>query len=251
VDYQFSVSGTGTVVLTAPSAGTYILEVRGNTEAFIDPITSVSLSFTATCSVSYTVSPVIALYDDSGTTRQLEACPKMLFPLRTESTGDWFASCADAATEITDKTSNCVGYCGDAPGNTFLATGGASFNFSLSGLFLVIGIFEGSASAEVGETFTLTGSGGTGVNTVGLTIYDYAGVLVETVSTSGTGTVTSSPLPYTGRYHLVMAITPATIPDSIFTASLSSSGTMSTNAIQALYDSSLSCPSRLNCGDSC
>jgi hypothetical protein len=212
---------------------------------------------------AFLANPVIALWDDSGTTRQLEACPKMLLPPLTEDTGDWYADCAEAATAITDMTSNCVGYC-DTIGEyfSFVASGGSSLGFTRvatenpsappgSSPPPNTGYMWGGLNAVAGETLTLSGTGCTDGT---MDIYDDAGVLVETLS--GALNLVSSALPYTGRYTVRVSVSQSPPPTSsdwpyTFTASVTSSGTMSVNEIAAAWDSGLTCPSYLNCGDSC
>lgn len=241
---------SGTLSVTGIAAGTYnvVLVFTG-----AGAITSTAASFTVNSSAIMVVNPVIALWDDSGTTRQLEACPKMLIPPLTESTGDWYASCADAAADLSDPlvVSNCVGYYAlFAAITSFTAVGGSSLAFSvvISSLTASTGDFWGSVNAVAGDTLTATGAG---FPNVSMSIYDYTGTLVE--SKSGGSPQTSSPLPYTGRYILQCRnfVTPPGAPGTAGAVTVTSSGTMTTNNIQALWDNGLDCPSRLNCGDSC
>lgn len=245
-DTQFS--GSGTLVVVAPADGEYVLDVRGAGTFGI--VTSVDMAFTVTCDMVYWVNPVIALWDDSATTRNLWACPKLLLPPLTESSGDWYASCADAATAITDQVSNCVGYYGNAlTGLTFVATdGGTSLVFSLSTAgppLLSAGPFWGGVNAEAGQTLSFDSTGFTNGN---VDIYDDTGTLIENLT--GATTLTSSALPYTGRYTVKITINAGGIPSSC-TATVTSSGTLSVNEIQARWDDGLTCAATLDCGDAC
>lgn len=217
-----------------------------------------SATVTVTSSGTFVPNPVIALWDDSGTTRQLEACPKMLLPPLTESTGDWYASCADADAVLTDArlVSNCVGYSEDNDDyDTFTATdGGSSLSLAWAAVAGVADLAGwGSVNAEVSETlsiaFTKTVTGGT--QSVQVDIYDYAGFFIESL-TGGTSPLVSSALPYTGRYIIRCDMNTTGGPAITAAAfTITSSGTLTVNPIQALYDVGLTCPARLSCGDSC
>lgn len=235
-----------------PADGVYYLRILPNNPP-PGMGTFSSDTLTLTSSDVFTPNPVIALWDDSGTTRQLEACPKMLLPPLTESTGDWYADCAAAATAITDRAaSGCKGYYDGAVTASeagFTATGTTS-------LALAVSVDEtpltcwGSVNCEGGETITITTSGGSEMTG---NIYDDTGTLVESF-TAESSPFTSAALPYTGRYTVeIQSVsnpppTPTTWPLS---ATITSSGTMSVNEIAALFHSGLDCPSRLMCGDSC
>ena len=243
---SFSDSGT----LTAPSDGIYYVQLEVN-------IASVGSTNTTdfTCTVSATAlvtNPVIALWDDSGTTRQLEACPKLYLPLLTESTGDWYADCAEADGVLADplQVSNCVGWCGGGPGlSAFTATdGGTSLTLATTN---TTGCSTfGSVNCETGETITLTGSVSAGTMTVLLRVYDYTGALLYDSGTVSSP-ATSSALPYTGRYIVNAVVASDAGGGTNASGVITSSGTLTVNEIQALYDVGLDCAARLNCGDSC
>lgn len=256
---DYSTSGSGTY--TVPQDGIYVVEFTGgfNAEDY-DDITAVSASVTLADSDGIVVLPVIALWDDSGTTRQLEACPKLYLPPLTESTGDWYASCADAATVLADSqvVASCIFYLLTSGfTNTLTASGGSSPSASLdtndpSVTSHLQGYF--SVNAESGETISLDW---TGPPRARLIIYDYTGTSIYDSGSGGSTSspITSSALPYTGRYIVLIDVfqtifDPPTV-HQVATGTLSSSGTMSTNEIQALYDVGLTCSGRLNCGDSC
>lgn len=202
-----------------------------------------------------TVNPVIALWDDSGTTRKLWACPKLLLPPLTEASGDWYASCADAYTALTDPklTSNCVGHVKDGPyvrTTSFTATDGGS-SLSFAAVYSLpqgdTGTWWGSVNAEAGETLSAAFAG-SGVTDIFFRIYDDTGTEIDFVASSSSPAV-SSPLPYTGRYTIAILLAGSGI--STPSAALTSSGTMTVNEIQARYDKGLTCAGLLDCGDSC
>ncbi len=201
------------------------------------------------------VNPVIALWDDSGTTRKLWACPKLLLPPLTESTGDWYADCAAAAAVLTDplRVASCIAYSG-APGgiDSFSASGGSSLSMTegASGGDGDTADFTSGINAEAGETLSCSISTDGGLTVAAMTIYDYDGNLVESVDCSGGGG-TSSPLPYTGPYIVIIGGEADSPTFSSFSVSVTSSGTLTVNPIQARYDGGLDCPNTLDCGDSC
>lgn len=247
----YSDSGSSSPFTTpAMPAGGYVIEVIAtSSDGGIAP----SATFTITSDKSYVVNPVIALWDDSGTTRQLEACPKMLLPPLTESSGDWYASCADADAVLSDplQVASCVAFAENnplTPFTTFAASGGSSLILTASGFGgggSNTGQMWGSINAAAGDVITATTSGTVSV----LTIYDYTGAIVFP-QTIGGASVSSTPLPYTGRY--IVALTCAGTPGTpSLMDTVTSSGTMTTNEIQALYDTGLTCPATLSCGDSC
>lgn len=244
-----------------PADGEYII-------VFI-PKDSTMIGFSAatatiTSSNIFNVNPVIALWNDSGTTRSLWACPKLLLPLLTEHTGTWYASCADAHTVLIDplQVSNCVGYLDtytrpDLFGSFTATDGGSSLTFNstaaMGGVLTNSGVFWGGINAVAGQTlsFAFTTDGGDAI--WGVNIYDDTGTLVETLS--GSPSMTSSPLPYTGRYTISgnASAGPPPFGSDFTTATLvvTSSGAMSVNPIQARYDAGLACAGLLNCGDAC
>lgn len=241
--------GSGTYSFAPVSAdGTYYVVVGFDSGGSVT--TSGDWAYNLASDDTMTVNPVIALWDDSGTTRQLEACPKMLVPLLTESTGLWYASCADAETDLaTDAVSNCVGICTTTI-TTFTATdGGSSLSFAVTSAPSASMDFWGSVNAESGETLSFAW---TDYPNATANIYDYTGTLVETLTGSSSPLV-SAALPYPGRYtvNVFIFVPPMGSPQTAGSATVTSSGTMTVNPIQALYDAGLGCPGRLDCGDSC
>lgn len=245
----FSDSGSSSpFVFTGVPAGTYVLEVVVQGAG---GITSTSGTFTITHSTTYVVNPVIALWDDSGTTRQLEACPKMLLPFQTEATGSWYSSLASAQEQLLHYVSTgCLAFTDTRP-TTFTASFAAG-TFSLTAVgpgaspSPVNTVFQGgfSLNAEAGETLTFTYTLLPGVAAMVVRIYDYTGTLIETLS--GASPLVSSALPYTGRYFFqILAV--ATMADIALSLAVTSSGSISANMVQILYDVGLDCPARLDC----
>jgi len=248
-DWNLVSSQTGLIsplAINVPVGGTYyvILWQGSLTPA---PYNSLVL----TCDQTTVFNPVVALWDDSGTTRQLEACPKMLLPPLTESTGDWYADATEAQDAIDDRTSNCVGYT-DAtvnPPDTFVFTatdGGDNLEFSFQWSFSAGSSpnLWGSVNAIAGQTLSFSyASGAYGL----FTIFDYDGNVVEFLGDTTTPLI-SAPLPYTGRYTVRGSVNDGVpSPPPIFTILITSSGALSVNPIQALYDAGLNCPGRLDC----
>lgn len=242
----------GTFTVTVPADGIYVIVFS----AVVDSASTLNTLVNITSSAAFMVNPVIAQYADGSTTRQKEACPKMFLPPLTEATGNWYEDCASAAAVLTNpiQVSNCVGY--SEGGDTFTAVGGSSLVLTSSTDFTVDPRFTmwGSINAVIGDSlsvsFILSGDHGFPVHAAAL--YDYTGTLIGTITTSGS----FSPCPYTGRYIIRIGVGRN---DGVFTdafsgsATITSSGTMSTNQIQALYATSplLTCAGRLNCGESC
>lgn len=243
---------SGVITFTGLPAGEYVVEIAGQSDEL-----ATLLNFDAEIahSVFMVVNPVIALWDDSGTTRRLEACPKMLLPPLTEATGDWYADCAAADTDIDSKVSNCVGYI-ESLTNVFAFTatdGGTSLTLAetLTAVAATAPAMWGSVNAEAGETLAFTATVGAGTAGLSISIYDDTGTLIES-SGATSSPWTSSPLPYTGRYTIMVVVSTSSTTSSL-SCQVTTSGTLSVNEIQALYATSplLTCPARLNCGDTC
>lgn len=261
---QDTITGTettasGTLVVTAPADGEYILVLDGSGAG---DAATFSYSSTSTFSGTFTINPVIALWDDSGTTRRLWACPKLLLPPLTEDTGDWYASCADADALLTDpiSVSNCVGYSSGA-GDNFTATDGGTsltlyddLNTVVDPRFTMWGGINLVGGQTVSVAYTISGGGGHEAGSAAL--YDDTGTLVQLVLSFGTssGTLSFSAVPYTGRYTIRCgAGRNDGVSTGFFSANfvITSFGTLSVNPIQAVYDVGLGCAARLDCGDSC
>jgi hypothetical protein len=243
---------TGTFNFSIALDGEYIVKIEVIGE---DNSTTLSSDVLITSTDTLWVNPVIALWDDSGTTRSLWACPKLILPPLTESTGDWYADCAAAADDITDFSSNCFGYFEpSAEVATFSANGGGSLNYDFVATTVAAntGVMWGSFNADSGDIITVAQDGDPGG--IFVQIYDYDGVLVEDFSTSsGVNSVASSALPYTGRYTIKIQVIfpPPAAPFTSLNVDVTSSGSLDPNSIQARYDLGLTCAGLLNCGDSC
>jgi len=257
LDSDTSASGSGTLTLTAPDDGIYYVRMNGSQDFGGSNFPeNTDVTWSVTSSAVWILLPVIALWDDSGTTRSLWACPKLLLPPLTELTGDWYASCADAASVISAQVSDCVGYFEIGTHlASFSASGGSSFSVNETFSAGYIGgdgtQAWGGVNGVAGDSLILTWSAtSSGSVQVIFEIYDDTGTLIDTQS--GTSSpLTSIALPYTGRYTVQFTIIDADTDVSDATFMVSSSGTMSTNPIQARWDDGLTCASTLDCGDSC
>lgn len=237
--------------------------------------TTASLDATISSDDTLTVNPVIALWDDGGTTRQLEACPRLTIPDPLSSVSA-YADETEASTALDDYTSNCVGFSAfpaaifDA--YSFVATdGGTSISLVFSGSLVFPGAITtpqnalyGSVNAEGGETisfdwvFATSGNHGGPGGSVEFRVYDNEGVLVDSTtiftSDSDSGTWVSVALPFSGRYTVFaqavsnyVAIGSGDIADISLSLDVSSSGALTVNPIVALYANGDNCPSRLEC----
>ncbi len=228
--------------------GVYYLEIYLN-----NPVSGSfsSTVISVTSSGVFVPNPVIALWDDSGTTRKLWACPKLLLPPLTESTGDWYASCADANTVLNDplQVSNCVGYNAGFADSFSATDGGISLSFSITAALPppAYGPLWGGVNCVKGSTITVAW---TGEPNGSVSIYDDNGTLIEDTGGFVTSPWTTAALPYTGRYIVeVIALTGS--GSTTASATITSSGTLSVNHIQARYDLGLTCAGTLDCGHSC
>ena len=251
---QETPSATGNFTFSVAQAGSYMVIVQydyGTSETGIIEICISSDS-------ALVPNPIVFPYldDDLVTIRHLEACPKMLLPILTEQNGNWFEDETAAQDWITAWTKSCI----VANAEDWAYAWSASFaseELTVSGgpASPEAGDFQTfwfSVNAEAGETFTLTFTAG--ANTVGtFSIFanygEEPGEHIEDVG-PGTSPITSSALPYTGRYLVAVSLYNPDPGDPTFEYAsfvFSSSGTLSINQIQALYDVALSCPARLNC----
>lgn len=248
--------GPGADTFTIPADGTYLISL-------IYPSPSAR---TVSSTGAMVINPVIALWDDSGTTRQLEACPKMLIPPLTESTGDWYENCAAAADAMDPETgyvgTNCITYNLSPNYASFSATGGSSLALTCATSTVTPGFKQyASINLVAGQSLSMafTATADTGSFQTGVEVYDDTGTLLDSnlsAVNAASGTLnafpaTGSVAPYTGRYIVAWFVNAVLGSISSGSATFTSSGTMSVNSIQALYDTGLDCPSRLNCGDSC
>jgi hypothetical protein len=260
-------SSTGTLTITGLVEGTYYLAFTSEN--------STSSSFSLTSTEAIVVNPVIALWDDSGTTRQLEACPKTEIPLF----GSWYVDETEAQDAIDGSTFDCKGYL-----PTPLITYGPDYSFSFSGtratanasgdgngLTVASGGMWFSVNLVGGDTLTLSGSASASVSCTGsiieeiasinVTLYDSGGNLLETsqndtLSGSSISTSDDFTVPYTGKFYVnVNGIAGVgygpeceepTYSGTVY-GECTSDGDISANTIQALYDVGLTCPARLDC----
>lgn len=230
-----------------PADGEYYIFVQPNTPPPGGGFGSSTTTITS--SDDFWVNPVIALWDDSGTTRKLWACPKLLLPPLTESTGTWYADATAAGTAITDLTSNCDGYIESLTNvATFTATdGGTSLTLAntLTAGATTSPRMWGGINAADAATITVTGTVGAGTVNVNVGIYDDTGTLVES-SGAVSSPWTSAALPYKGRYTIGVSVTSSSSTTSM-SAAITSSGTITVNPVQAVYDVGLTCPARDDC----
>lgn len=238
-------AASDTFVFTAPADGEYIIYISGGGAG---DATQFDLTDTLTFSGAFVVNPVIALWDDSGTTRSLWACPKLLLPPLTESTGTWYADATAAATAITDLTASCKGYIESLTNvATFTASGTTSLTLSntLTAAAMTSPRMWGGVNAVNAATITVTGSVGAGTVTINVGIYDDTGTLVET-SGAVASPWTSAGLPYKGRYTIGVLVSSSSNTTSM-SGVITSSGTMSVNPPQARYDVGLVCAATDDC----
>jgi hypothetical protein len=179
----------------------------------------------------------------------LEAFPKLKLPPLTESSGDWYIDEGAAQTVIDDLTSNCIAYIETLSANQSITATEPS-----SDLYIVFTDSTNLPAASPyiwcsinvinGETLSFDYVhyiGGT------ISIYNYNGVLVESLSGS-TSSITSSAVPYHGRYIIKLLLNNETGgPFTNASVTITSSDTMSVNQISAAYDLGLTCPAYLDC----
>lgn len=217
-----------------------------------------------------TVNPVLAAWDDSGSTRILEACPQFFIPPSFDAPA--FANATVAQDFLDgDLVSACIGAIllgatAAPPVTNYLATdGGTSFTQYLESTALTqfvagpvccLNLLGGSTLAAVFSStrtdtsvpFTLNGSPGFLL----FGIYDrdwqeLASDIITPWSSSGTLHLT---VPYTGKFYLVTAVN---FGASLFTytttmtAVISCDDVFSANLLTALYVNGANCPSLLPC----
>lgn len=231
---DFGSGNSGTLNLNSISEGTYILLLN-----FGGPATNANVTFTVDASATMVVNPVIALWDDGGTTRQLEACPKTNIP-DSFGEGNWYADETEAQTAIDTETSNCIAYCRIF--DTFEATD--------TGTSLILaGARPSGAGLTCWASISLATSGtitATYSNALGgfFAVYESDGATLV-ASFTGAGPHTTGTVPpgkyYVNTTQLANMANPA--GDVIITSSVA----FTVNPIQALYDVGLSCPAMLDC----
>jgi DUF971 family protein len=256
---------SGSLSISGIAEGTYDLEVVYIAGSPVTPVLgTMTTSFNVTLPSPATVNPVIALYDDNGTTRQLEACPKMLIPVQLGSqVGFWYPTEVAAQFVIDNSTSGCIMYFA-LPGGfdeyVFSASGSSSITFSQKHTqndeFVNTHLCYSTVSCLEGATISLNWSyvtTGTGPLSSFVRIQVYSvnmetQTISKTVTATDSGTFTTNALPYTGEYLLQIAFKDGhSIGETTLSGTITSSQTMSVKQIQALWDSGLDCPSRLDC----
>lgn len=243
VEEQISIGGSPVSFAPLVSSGEYIIFVVGDTTG------STTFQFTVSGSTTTIFNPVIALWNDSGTTRQLPACPYLFTP--PDYDGTWYASCADAASALSAEVSNCVGHISNPSDWNFTATNGGT-SLTLAGTPIgTPGVFgsQGCVNATAGGTISvsITALASAGAIIYGISIIDYTGT---TILASSSASTLSFPVPYSGPFLVFIGVN-STSPDYLLSVSCSITGITSVNPVQALWDDGLICPNRLNCGDSC
>lgn len=247
-------SGTsGTLTLTIPSDGIYSIVINGTDGLSPSYVTG---AYTVTSTATYWVNPIALIWDDGGTPRLLEACPRMLLPPLTEDTLDWYADETEAAAVLASaNVSNCVGYNEAASFQSFTATdGGTSLTLACDAINTdpspqtMWGSVNGTAGATISIAYSDAGAATSPVYSAEL--YAYDGALLETfTSISDPNPFVTSALPYSGRYIIKVSGSALLAPTIHFIPAfvITSSGTLSVNPIQALYDVGLDCAARLDC----
>lgn len=274
VEELIETTTTGTAAFSAlASDGNYILFMRASNNN--GDQTSISFSVTASCSDAMFPNPVIALWDDSGTTRQLEACPKLILPDDLGAIyGDTpFPNETVAASFLAeDANTDCLFWVVNiidtkVSASAVLSAGTYTISYVVSRLdnpaglggFTSIDVVAGDVITTVWTASTSGSTGGpsTGQVTADLVLLPVTGGIVYSsdvdswngISGSGTLVVTA---PFTGK--ILLSLSAASDRDAFpgtitLTANFSttSSGTMAVNPVQALYTVGLDCPARLDC----
>lgn len=209
-------------------------------------------NFDAACTIVSSLDmvplPIVASWDDSGTTRYLDACPRLLLPPLTESTDDWYSDLTSAENAIDDQVLDCIAYIipslVDSRFSSITVSG-----FTLNGTRSAVALGDVGLSAYysingvAGDVLTWTWDNAPKFGS--LVLFDYNGAQID-IQVSATSPINSIALPYTGRFTVQVGLT---IPQSASASgTLTSSGTIGTpNPVQALYDKGLDCPARLEC----
>lgn len=282
IDFGYSSTQNGTITMTTPflEEGEYLILLQSAAlpMSIGDNVSNLTSTFNVTTtSGPFLPSPIVALYDDSGTTRQLEACPKMVIPSPTNSSS-WYTTEAFAQEAINENVLDCKiavfsniamdcqgvpdpsGIDGDFSGtatsvisNSVLVSSSAidaTYGCFFISYIEILGTPGATVSVESiysGQVLNLNAC-----YTVQLATDNEGGFFQ-----SGTGTsLIDSVIPANGRALFIFKIAayarfePASsyTPFSIrvdFT--ISSSVSFEQLDIQALYDVDLDCPARLNC----
>lgn len=274
VDDDNNMGTSGTLTAGPLAAGTYYLFMIFSGTA--SPPFNTIATYTVNVDTSMVVNPVIARWDDSGTTRILEACPKMIIPA-PEWDGAWYADETAAQDAIDTLAVDCFAF---SPKDVFSFVDSESFSGttysgsnSISEEPVAFGYVWFSVNLVGGDTVTIqcdiTGSGTSGCDPgnpsdcslaeAEITLYAPDGTVILSASDSNPGGLTASAsdsitVPYSGKY-IARALAQAGSWDTASqsggsgSASVTSDGDISANPIQALYatDPLLGCPARLDC----
>lgn len=252
-------SASGTLALNSIPEGKYILNLQFSAGGST-PV-PISADFTVTADLVMVVNPVVAIWDDSGTPRELEACPKFILNPIVGSP-DPFPDEATAQSFIDDWTTNCVAAREQgAPLDTFSATdGGSSLSIDLAtpptnpGGTIGVNAF-GSLNLIGGSTFfcayTASCTGTVVSDSIQFQILDADFNVLSTVSgTFASGSPLSITVPYTGKFYVRFdAGALVGFQTVVLTAhcDFTSDDTLTVNPVQALYDVGAPCPARLDC----
>jgi len=231
--------------------GEYILILSTGGDYQEDSYLSQRLETTISSDDTMIVNRGVAIYYDSNIDEYftLEAFPKLKLPPLTESSGDWYIDKAAAQNVIDDLTSNCIAYIETLSANQSISATEPSSNLYIvftdnTNLPAASPYIWCSINVINGETISFNYVhyiGGT------ISIYNYNGVLVESLSGS-TSSITSSAVPYHGRYIIKLLLNNETSgPFTNASVTITSSGAMSVNEISAAYDVGLTCPAYLDC----
>ena len=231
----------GTYVWTVADAGTYFFVIG----YFNNGNTPFSTATTVSCDVDMAVNPVIARYDsgDPANPLPLEACPKLLLPIQTDSSGDWYADVTEAEA-VLPFIANCLAY-NQREWISFTAVPSAN-TLTLS-LTAPPDVIQGTGPTWIsinlveGQTFTVSGN----QPNVIISTYTDKGESIDYID--GTSPQVSSPAPYTGRYLVdVETYDPGAFVEN-FVITVTATG-LTANPAQLLYDIGLEdCPGRLDC----
>ncbi len=289
---HFVVSGSGVHTgghnfgpITFATAGEYTLTV---TVEGLPACAAIDMEWDGEASETIpSYNPVVALWNDGGTTRQLWAYPKMLLPPLTEISGDWYADCTSAKDEQDNQSGDDIGYISEPPSESdsqdVSASGGSSLtlagtqvrtmpagNLHQMTLWASINLLAG-ADITLDTDASMTAVDPTTIGELEITadILDLEGNVVATggLSDGAFGSLSSNSdssdmgaaIAYNGRYIVrilvqwtkevpIVGSSQSTLVTSFVIAS---DLTMTVNKIQSLYDIGLMCPARLESGDDC
>lgn len=210
-----------------------------------------------------TVNPMVALWDDSGTNRRLEACPSYEMGIGGSILTPVFTTEASAQTALAStNVSNCVGYMSSGGPITlvsFTATdGGATLtmNGSVTSSSSSSGVStKGCINLAGGVTLSMSwsassGAGGFTSFTATFTLFDFQGNIVSSTGQTGTSGSTTLSIPYTGKYYVesdINGVHGTETNHDVTATTIWSEASLHVNPIVALYANGSNCASRLSC----